>query len=187
MASAAFKDAPWTAETTFVFSCVCFFFYAWVTFRWDQRDFPSVSHTVYSMTSSVSDPPSISNVFGYSCNRHWGSGTGSNFNLMVDLKTYPAKILKQIRIQALIPNITQIVSFPLKFKYLPGLVAQSCNSATGGQELWDGWRLLWPQPSGRKDFCGRTIRPSWMLQPKFESQATQPDSGLNKVLTMWKS
>ena len=134
MASAAFKDAPRTAETTFVFSSVCFFFDAWVTFRWDQRDFPSVSHTVYSMTSSVSDPPSISNVFGYSCNRHWGSGSGSNFNLMVDLNTYPAKISKQIRIQALIPKITQIVSFPLKFNYLPGLVAHWHSPVTLLQE-----------------------------------------------------
>ena len=40
--------------------------------------------------------------------------------------------------------------------FAPGLVAQSCNSATGGQELWDGWRLLWPQTSGRKYFCDRT-------------------------------
>ena len=39
---------------------------------------------------------------------------------------------------------------------MQGLVAQSCNPATGGQELWDGCRLLRPQPSGQKDFCGRT-------------------------------
>ena len=27
-------------------------------------------------------------------------------------------------------------------KKKPGLVAQSFNPASGGQELWDGWRLL---------------------------------------------
>ena len=37
-----------------------------------------------------------------------------------------------------------------------GLVAQSCNSATGGQEQWDSWRLLWPQLSWQKYFFGRT-------------------------------
>ena len=39
---------------------------------------------------------------------------------------------------------------------MPGLVAQSCNPATGGLELWDGWRLLRPQLSWQKHFCGRT-------------------------------
>ena len=79
----------------------------------------------------------------------------------------------------------------------PGLVAQSCNSASGGLELWDGWRLLWPQPSERKYFCGRHPArgrltedqlqwredwPSWTLQPEFESRPAQPDPVLNNVL-----
>ena len=82
------------------------------------------------------------------------SGPGSNLLKMLDQVLY-----KWIRITVnkhCIRSVSHIllhvrVHLCARLKlFAPGLVAQSCNSATGGQELWDGWRLLWPQPSGRK-------------------------------------
>ena len=40
---------------------------------------------------------------------------------------------------------------------LSGLVAQSCNTATGGQELWDGLRQEKSQHICKMGFQGRNM------------------------------